>query len=69
MGDLPVCKVDHIVYKMWEPRRLTTLWAPTACYRNSFLFYIIFQFEFTDYFILQAHATENLCKKYNEVFI
>jgi hypothetical protein len=21
---------------MWEPRRLTTLWAFTACYRNSF---------------------------------
>jgi hypothetical protein len=23
---------------MWEPRRLTTLWAFTACYRNSFTF-------------------------------
>jgi hypothetical protein len=23
---------------MWEPRRLTTLWASTACYRNSFSF-------------------------------
>jgi hypothetical protein len=23
---------------MWEPRRLTTLWAFTACYRNSFIF-------------------------------
>jgi hypothetical protein len=22
---------------MWEPRRLTTLWASTACYRDSFL--------------------------------
>jgi hypothetical protein len=22
--------------KMWEPRRLTTLWASTACYRDSF---------------------------------
>jgi hypothetical protein len=21
---------------MWEPRRLTTLWASTSCYRNSF---------------------------------
>jgi hypothetical protein len=21
---------------MWEPRRLTTLWASTACYRDSF---------------------------------
>jgi hypothetical protein len=23
---------------MWEPRRLTTLWALTACYRDRFLF-------------------------------
>jgi hypothetical protein len=27
---------ESIVYKMWEPRRLTTLWAFTACYRDSF---------------------------------
>jgi hypothetical protein len=26
------------VWKMWEPRRLTTLWASTACYRDSFIF-------------------------------
>jgi hypothetical protein len=25
-----------IVKKMWEPRRLMTLWAFTACYRDSF---------------------------------
>jgi hypothetical protein len=24
---------------MWEPRRLTTVWAPTAYYRDSFTFY------------------------------
>jgi hypothetical protein len=24
---------------MWEPRRLTTVWAFTACYRYSFFFY------------------------------
>jgi hypothetical protein len=23
---------------MWEPLRLTTLWASTACYRDSFTF-------------------------------
>jgi hypothetical protein len=23
---------------MWEPRRLTTLWVSTACYRDSFIF-------------------------------
>jgi hypothetical protein len=26
---------ETIVYKMWKPRRLTTLWAFTACYRDS----------------------------------
>jgi hypothetical protein len=30
---------EPIVYKMWEPRRLTTLWASTACYRDSFTFH------------------------------
>jgi hypothetical protein len=24
---------------MWEPRYLTTQWASTACYRDSFTFY------------------------------
>jgi hypothetical protein len=27
---------EPIVQKMWEPRRLTTLWASTARYRHSF---------------------------------
>jgi hypothetical protein len=35
-----ICELT--VYKMWEPRRLTTLWASTACYRDSFTFYLIF---------------------------
>jgi hypothetical protein len=30
---------EPIVYKMWEPRRLTALWASTACYRDSFTFF------------------------------
>jgi hypothetical protein len=32
------------VYKMWEPRRLTTLWAFTACYGDSIAlaFYLIY---------------------------
>jgi hypothetical protein len=29
---------EPIVYKMWEPRILTTLWVSTACYRDSFTF-------------------------------
>jgi hypothetical protein len=27
---------EPIIYKMWEPRRLTILWASTACYMDSF---------------------------------
>jgi hypothetical protein len=29
-----VCEL--IVQKMWEPQHLTTLWASTTCYRDSF---------------------------------
>jgi hypothetical protein len=29
---------EPIVYKMWELRRLTTLWTTTVCYSNSFTF-------------------------------
>jgi hypothetical protein len=29
---------EPIVWKMWEPRRLTYLCATTACYRDSFTF-------------------------------
>jgi hypothetical protein len=42
----PAHKADNLTaiceptaYKMWEPRRLTTLWASTACYRDSFAFF------------------------------
>jgi hypothetical protein len=35
-----ICK--PIVYKMWEPQHLTTLWASTACYRDNFTFYFFF---------------------------
>jgi hypothetical protein len=29
---------EQTAYKMWDPRRLTTLWASTAGYRDSFTF-------------------------------
>jgi hypothetical protein len=42
----PARKADNLtaicepnVWKMWEPRRLTTLWAFIACYRDSFAFF------------------------------
>jgi hypothetical protein len=33
---IPIC--DPTVSKIYEPRRLTTLWDSTVCYRNSFTF-------------------------------
>jgi hypothetical protein len=30
---------EPIVQKMWDIRRLTTLWDSAACYRDSFTFY------------------------------
>jgi hypothetical protein len=33
---------EPIVKKMWKPRRLTTLWASTACYRDSFTFFYVY---------------------------
>jgi hypothetical protein len=31
--------VSRLSRKIWEPRHPTTLWASTACYRDSFTFY------------------------------
>jgi hypothetical protein len=49
----PVHKADNltaicepIFSKMWEPRCLTTLWASTACYRESFTFFTLPFFDF-----------------------
>jgi hypothetical protein len=33
---------EPIVQKMWVPRRLTILWAFTACYRDNFTFFLPF---------------------------
>jgi hypothetical protein len=35
---------ERTVYKIWEPRPLTPVWAFRACYRDSFTFYLLFQF-------------------------
>jgi hypothetical protein len=35
-----ICEL--IVYKMWEPRRLTTLWASAVCYMDSVTFFFTF---------------------------
>jgi hypothetical protein len=31
-----------LLSRMWEPRRLTTLWVPTACYRDIFTPFFFF---------------------------
>jgi hypothetical protein len=33
---------EPIVWKMWEPQHLTTLWSSTASYKDSFTFYSFF---------------------------
>jgi hypothetical protein len=52
---------EPIVYKMWEPRRLTTLWASTACYRDSFTFLPVFW----TYAVSYLRVTGVLCAKYS----
>jgi hypothetical protein len=37
---LPPSMSRDCLEKMWEPRRLTILWAFTACYRDRFTFYL-----------------------------
>jgi hypothetical protein len=32
---------EPVVWKMWEPGRLTTLWTSTAFYRDSFTFFYL----------------------------
>jgi hypothetical protein len=34
-----IAMCEPIAYKVWEPRRLTTLWASTACYMDTFTFF------------------------------
>jgi hypothetical protein len=40
-ADYHTANGEPIVWQMWEPLPLTTVWAPTACYRDSFTFYLI----------------------------
>jgi hypothetical protein len=47
---LQACEADNltamyepIIKKMWEPRRLTTLWASTACYRDIFTLFLCYE--------------------------
>jgi hypothetical protein len=48
---------------MLEPRRLTTLWASTACYRDSFTFYLYL----TCIFISSAHLRWSVRRTFRQV--
>jgi hypothetical protein len=39
-GDKLTAISESLVYKMWDPQRLTTLWTSTACYMDRFTFII-----------------------------
>jgi hypothetical protein len=52
---------EPTVYKMWEPRRLTTPWAYTACCRDIFIF-------FRDYF-LKAYKSIVIFDRFTEDFL
>jgi hypothetical protein len=41
-ADLTICEM--IVWNMWEPRHLSTLWPFMACYRDSFTFFFTLPF-------------------------
>jgi hypothetical protein len=49
LGDevLPARKADvtavteESCLEMWDPRRLTTLWVSTSCYRESFTYFLL----------------------------
>jgi hypothetical protein len=41
-ADILTTIYEPIVYKMWEPRRLTTLWVSTTCYRDSFALFLFY---------------------------
>jgi hypothetical protein len=56
-GGRPAHKADNLAaickpinYKMWEPRRLTNLWASTACYRDSFIFLLVCTYPVNPFF-------------------
>jgi hypothetical protein len=55
---IAVC--ESIVHKMWEPRRLTTIWASTACYRDSFTFFTCKPILCYDG-VCRIHIQGNLC--------
>jgi hypothetical protein len=54
-ADILTAICDPIVYKMWELRRLTNLWACRACYRDSFTFYFFYLCSGIDKYSMSCH--------------
>jgi hypothetical protein len=55
-------KTDNLnaIYEpMWEPRRLITLWAFTACYRDNFTFFLPFLFYMQTHYISHEHMCDS----------
>jgi hypothetical protein len=46
-GDNLTAICEPIIWKMWEPRRLTTLWASNVYYRDNFTFRTLFSLSHT----------------------
>jgi hypothetical protein len=53
-----------IVTKMWDPRRLTTLWDSTACYRDNFTF--TFNYFDLNYVFTSLISIRNLVSSFRE---
>jgi hypothetical protein len=47
---------EPIVKIMWEPQHLTTLWASTACYRDTFTF-LLFTFTYLNALLVKRKET------------
>jgi hypothetical protein len=60
---------EPIVGKMWEYRRLTNLWASTACYRNNFTFLITFCFSVSSSVFVELISVHCVDSKSYEKFI
>jgi hypothetical protein len=67
---------EPIVKKMWEPRRLTTLWASTTCYSDSFTFTLLYMVQFLiaeKQLVIYIHSVilrrSNVCKECKNLFL
>jgi hypothetical protein len=54
---------EPIIKKMWEPRRLRTLWAFTACYRDSFTFFTFLPLLLYAYPLPREHVYRAIAQK------